>query len=184
MIETTQLRLRAWRSDDLPALTRLRNDVALQAQLLARVRGNSSAQVQQWLQDRSTAADSLLWILADRHSDQALGFLQFTGMDCFDRRAELGICLMPEAQGGGRGREALAAALHYLQGSWGLRKVSLKVRHDNTPAIRCYEHLGFERCGLLREDVLLEGRWMDVVLMEKLLAPVSLLATPSEPPAR
>src|SRR5690606_25782674 len=133
MIETTQLRLRAWRSDDLPALTRMRNDLALQAQLLARVRGNSSAQVQQWLQDRSAAVHWRLWILPDRHSDHALGFLQFTGIDGFDRRAELAICLIPEAQGGGRGREALAAALPYLQGSWGLRKVSLKVRHDNTP---------------------------------------------------
>lgn len=184
MIETTQLRLRAWRSDDLPALTRLRNDVALQAQLLTRVRGNSSAQVQQWLQERSTAAGSLLWILADRHSDQALGFLQLTGMDGFDRRAELGICLMPEAQGAGRGREALAAALPYLQSSWGLRKVSLKVRHDNAPAIRCYEHLGFERCGLLREDIFLEGRWLDVVLMEKVLPPIAPPATPSESRSR
>jgi len=167
MIETAQLRLRAWRSEDHPALTRLRNDVALQAQLLARVRGNSSAQVQQWLHDRSSAAGSLLWILADRQSDQALGFLQFTGMDAFDRRADLGICLTPEAQGGGRGREAIAAALPYLQANWSLRKVNLRVRQDNVRAIRCYEQLGFERCGLLREDVYLEGRWLDVALMEK-----------------
>ena len=179
MIETAQLRLRAWRSDDLPALTRLRNDVALQAQLLARVRGNSSAQVQQWLQDRSAAAGWVLWILADRHTDQALGFVQFTGMDGVDRRAELGICLLCEAQGGGRGREALAAALPYLQSNWDLRKVSLKVRQDNAGAIRCYEHLGFERCGLLREDVFLEGRWQDIVLMEKLLSPTLPSATPT-----
>ena len=179
MIETAQLRLRAWRSDDLPALTRLRNDVALQAQLLARVRGNSSAQVQQWLQDRSAAAGSVLWILADRHTDQALGFVQFSGIDGVDRRAELGICLLPEAQGGGRGREALAAALPYLQSNWDLHKVSLKVRHDNAGAIRCYEHLGFERCGLLREDVFLEGRWLDIVLMEKHLSPPLPSATPT-----
>lgn len=183
MIETPQLRLRAWRSDDLPVLTRLRNDIGLQAQLLVRARGNSGAQVQQWLQDRSAAAGSLLWILADRHSDQALGFLQFTGMDGIDRRAELGICLMPEAQGGGRGREAITAALPYLQNNWDLRKVSLRVRNDNAPAIRCYEQLGFERCGLLREDIFLEGRWLDIVLMEKLVAPVSSNNT-REAPAR
>lgn len=168
MIDGDTVRLRAWSEPDLPALLRWRNDVALQAQLLARARGSNEAQVREWLRER-TAGTNLFFIVADRHTDAALGYLQFTGFDPVDSRADLGICLGSEAQGRGVGSEALRLAFVYLHQTWNLRKLSLRVRSDNERAMRCYRRLGFEACGLLREHVRLEGSWCDVVLMDLFL---------------
>lgn len=166
MIEGVSICLRPWKEADVPVMMDVRNDVALQAQLLARVRGSDDAQVRRWLQDRSSGADSLLFIVADRQSDAAIGFVQLTGIDTIDRRAELGICLVRQWQGRGAGTEALRLMFPYLRESRGLRKLSLRVRSDNVGAIRCYRSVGFEECGCLREHVYLEGTWHDLVLMD------------------
>jgi len=166
VIEGPRVRLRMWREDDLPLLVALRNDIDLQAQLLARVRGSNAEHVLSWLKDR---ADRLFFIIADIASDVALGYLQIADLDTVDRRGDLGICLSPGACGRGLGGEAIGLACDYLLGTWGLRKLSLRVREDNTVALRCYEKIGFERCGLLTQHVYLEGRWIDLVLMERFL---------------
>ncbi|MCM5679385.1 GNAT family N-acetyltransferase [Schlegelella sp. S2-27] len=177
MMAGETVRLRAWCEADLPALLRWRNDVALQAQLLARARGSNEAQVREWLRERACGSN-LFFVVADRHTDAALGYLQFTGLDSVDRRADLGICLAPEAQGRGAGSEALRLAFAYLRETWNLRKVSLRVRSDNERAVRCYRRLGFEPCGLLREHVCIEGSWRDVVLMDLFLGPAAPGALP------
>lgn len=169
MIEAATIRLRGWQEADLPVLAEMRNDTALQAQLLARARGSNAAQVRQWLLDRSTDAHGLLLVIASRDDDTALGYLQFSEMGNADRRAELGICLHARAQGRGAGRDALGAVMPYLRDVWAVRKVSLRVRADNPRAIACYARVGFERCGLWREHVFIDGGFRDVVLMELFL---------------
>jgi RimJ/RimL family protein N-acetyltransferase len=166
MIEGASIRLRAWQERDLPTLQGLRNDVALQAQLLARARGSDIAQVRDWLERRSNGTDSVLFVIADRHADEALGFIQFTGLDPIDRLADLGICLSPTAQGRGAGTQAITLALPYLREVRRTRKLSLRVRSDNERAIHCYQRLGFQQCGHLRKHTFIDGRWQDVLLME------------------
>ena len=166
MIEGEYIRLRAWQESDVALMTALRNDVDLQAQLLARVRGSQAAQVRDWMERRSTEADSIFFIIADSITDSALGYVQLTGIDLVDRRAELGICLDRAAQGRGSGREALELLMPYVREACGLRKLSLRVRADNVAAIRCYEYVGFEHCGLLRQHVFINDAWTNIVLME------------------
>lgn len=159
-------RLRPWRDADVPRLLQWRNDVALQAQLLARARGSDEAAVRRWLSERSAPPRSLLFVVADGESDAALGYLQIVDIDPEDRRGELGICLGLEAQGRGWGTSALRLALAHAKDVAGLRKINLRVRSDNTRAIRCYERLGFGHCGLWRQHVHIEEAWRDVALME------------------
>lgn len=166
MIDGTAIRLRGWQESDLTLLTEMRNDLALQAQLLARVRGSNAGQVRQWLQERTADPQGLLLIVANRGDDKALGYLHLSEVGGIDRRAELGICLHAQAQGRGVGSEALTLVQPYLREVWALRKLSLRVRKDNSRAIACYERLGFEHCGLLREHVYADGAFRDVVLME------------------
>ncbi len=170
MIDGTQVRLRGWQESDLEVLTEMRNDLALQAQLLSRARGSNTQQVRQWLQERTADAHRLLLIVAGREDDRTLGYLQLSEIDGIDQRAELGICICAQAQGHGIGREVLTLVQPYLRQVWALRKLSLRVRSDNAPAIACYERVGFERCGLLRRHVHIDGKFHDVVLMELFLS--------------
>lgn len=169
MIDGTVVRLRGWQESDLEVITEMRNDLALQSQLLGRARGSNAPQVRQWLQDRSADPHGLLLIVASRDDDRTLGYLQLSGISGIDRRAELGICLQAQAQGRGVGREVLTLVQPYLRDVWALRKVSLRVRSDNAQAIACYERVGFERCGLLRQHVHAEGTFRDIVLMDLFL---------------
>lgn len=173
MIDGTTIHLRPWLEDDLPALTAMRNDVSLQAQLLARARGNRPEQVLEWLQGRSRKSDLMLFIIADRQTDKALGFIQVSDLDPVDRRADLGICLLRQCRGQGLGSKAITLIAAYLRDTWAVRKLCLRVRADNAVAIRCYERNGFERCGCLRQHVFIEGRWHDIILMERFLDGVS-----------
>lgn len=162
-------RLRHWRDADLPLLQQWRNDVPLQAQLLARARGSDEAAVRRWLAERAAPPRSLLFVIADADADVAIGYLQVVDIDAEDRRGELGICLGPQDQGRGRGTAALQVAMELLRREHGLRKINLRVRSDNERALRCYERLGFQRCGVWRQHVFVEGAWRDVVLMERFL---------------
>ena len=169
MIDGTVVRLRGWQESDLEVITEMRNDLPLQAQLLARARGSNVQQVMQWLQDRSSNPHRLLLIVASHDNDQTLGYLLLSDMDNIDRRAELGICLHAQAQGRGAGREALTLVKPYLRRVWALRKLSLRVRSDNASAIACYRRVGFEHCGLMRQHVNVDGAFHDIVLMELFL---------------
>jgi RimJ/RimL family protein N-acetyltransferase len=169
MIEGHQLRLRPWSETDLPTLTALRNDVATQAQLLARARGNDPIQVRDWLHARTAHSDRIFYVIALRDTNHCVGFLQVVDFDPVDRRAEFGICLLSETRRRGFGGEALELAMAHLVQHWNLRKLSLRVRGDNAVARGCYRKLGFEECGRLHSHVYLDGAWQDVVLMEKLL---------------
>lgn len=168
-LERGATRLRPWLDTDIPFLMRLRNDVALQAQLLTQARGSNEAKVRQWLRDRTALPGRMLLVIAESATDAPLGFVQVSDLDPLNRRGELGIGLAHEAQGHGHGGRALALLLEHLRTTRGLRKLSLQVRHDNQQAIRCYERAGFVRCGLLRSHVHIEGAWRDVILMECLL---------------
>ena len=166
MIEGNSIRLRAWCQDDLPILTTLRNDIAIQSQLLSRVRGSNAEHVFNWLKDRQ---ERLLFVVADRGNNVALGFLQIDDFDTVNRRGNLGICLVEEARGRGFAGQAIGLVCDYLRDTWGLQKLVLQVRADNVAALRCYEKSGFKHCGLLRRHVFLEGRWLDVTMMERFL---------------
>jgi len=164
-----RIRLRPWQPSDLAPLQLLRNDVSLQAQLLSRARGSDEAAVRTWLERKAAEPTTLFWVVADAASDAALGYLQFTGMDPIDRTANLGICLAPNAQGRGLGTEALAAAIDCLRRTNAARKVTLRVRGDNTAAIACYRRAAFVDCGRMRRHVCFDGVLHDVVLMEMFL---------------
>lgn len=161
--------LREWREADLPCLTALRNDRALQALLLARARGSDDFQVRQWLRERTAGSDSLFFVVVEMPLDRCIGYIQIAGIDWIDSRGDLGICIAPDQQGQGLGTAALRVAIAALRADWGLRKITLGVRSDNLQAIRCYERLGFNHCGVQRRHVRLGGSWLDVSTMELLL---------------
>lgn len=76
----------------------------------------------------------------------------------------LGMGLLPQFRGQGIGenliRQALAAAR-----TFGLHRVELNVRQNNTSAINLYRKVGFEVEGLQRDAVEIDGAYENVVGM-------------------
>jgi ribosomal protein S18 acetylase RimI-like enzyme len=77
-----------------------------------------------------------------------------------------GLAVAPEARRRGVGTALLAAAEEHAQ-AHGARKLSMRVLSTNPDAIRLYTGLGFECEGVLREEFLIEGRYVDDLLMSK-----------------
>ncbi|NBX37758.1 MAG: hypothetical protein EBR10_11180 [Planctomycetes bacterium] len=86
-LERGATRLRPWLDTDIPFLMRLRNDVALQAQLLTQARGSNEAKVRQWLRDRTALPGRMLLVIAESATDAPLGFVQVSDLDPLNRRA-------------------------------------------------------------------------------------------------
>ncbi|OIJ65526.1 GNAT family N-acetyltransferase [Streptomyces mangrovisoli] len=75
-----------------------------------------------------------------------------------------GLLVAPEARGHGVGRALVRAAVTEADRR-GARRITLRVLGHNAPARALYEAEGFAVEGVLPEEFLLEGRYVDDVLM-------------------
>jgi ribosomal protein S18 acetylase RimI-like enzyme len=83
-----------------------------------------------------------------------------------------GLAVDPTRQGAGVGLRLVEAAVQEC-GRRGARKVTLRVLGPNTAARRLYERCGFITEGVLHEEFMLQGRYVDDVLMARqLVVPV------------
>lgn len=64
---------------------------------------------------------------------------------------------------------ALVSRLLAWAGENGIRRVGLQVFQNNSPAIRFYERLGFSHEGRLVEAIELDGKFIDLLQMSKLV---------------
>lgn len=81
-----------------------------------------------------------------------------------------GLAVHPGARRRGIAGMLLAAAERRSR-ERGKRKLSLRVLSTNTAAIALYERLGFAREGVLRDEFIINGSYVDDIVMAKLLQP-------------
>ena len=101
-----------------------------------------------------------------------LGYVRLTPPSRLPEHAHVmligGIAVHPSARRRGLAAALLAASeVHAV--NEGARKLSLRVLGTNEPAIILYERSGFHREGVLREEFLINGVYVDDVFMAKLL---------------
>jgi GNAT superfamily N-acetyltransferase len=73
--------------------------------------------------------------------------------------------LHPDLLGRGTGTSAIRILLRHAFDSLHLHRVDLRVLSFNVRALRCYEKCGFVREGIGRESALVDGAWVDDVMM-------------------
>ena len=161
--------LRETRKGDLPVLTGIRNDVALQLALMATPRPNTAERVKEWIKRRVSDPDGAFFVVALSDSTQPIGFVQLVNIDTIHQHADLGICLLPEYQGGGRALDALRLLERYASSTLALRKFVLRVLASNSRAIAFYKKNGYSRVGVLRAHHFQADQFHDVLLLEKFL---------------
>ena len=93
---------------------------------------------------------------------------RFNARAAYDHVVDLSVFVAREMRGRGVGN-ALLGALEARARAIGYHKMVLAAFPTNTPGMRLYERHGFVVVGTYREQGMLEGRWVDVVVMEKLL---------------
>ena len=81
---------------------------------------------------------------------------------------QLGTFLLPEWRRRGVGSGLFDATRRFAL-SAGYRKLVIQVRASNAPAKAFYKRLGFDECGRLRAQVIVDGTEDDEIVMELLL---------------
>jgi RimJ/RimL family protein N-acetyltransferase len=82
----------------------------------------------------------------------------------------LGIGLLPAYRGQGLGRQLMQRAIDTAWQGGRFTRVELTVNSENANAIALYRKLGFEIEGRKRNQVLIDGRYLDLLVMGLLKA--------------
>ena len=93
----------------------------------------------------------------------------FNPRAAYDHVADISVYVAREWRGHGVGGYLLSA-LEQRARAIGYHKLVLAGFPFNEPAVRLYTRQGFRAVGVYHEQGQLDGRWVDVILMEKLLA--------------
>ena len=168
MLHGEKVILRAWQESDLEILGALRNDVETQRNLMSVPRPNSPARVREWLQNRSSDAHGLFFVITTLEGETA-GFVQLVGMDALHGNGTLGIGLHTQFRGRGLARESIELLENFAREVHGTRKISLQVLAANTNAIGLYRSCGYAEVGVQKAHFYANDRRHDVLMMEKML---------------
>ena len=94
---------------------------------------------------------------------------RFNPRPAYDHVADLSIYVERAFRGRGAGRQLLAALVERAR-ALGYHKMVLAAFPFNPAGVSLYERLGFTTVGVYREQGRLDGKWVDVLLMERVFA--------------
>ena len=92
----------------------------------------------------------------------------FNARPAYQHVADLSVYVERGWRGRGVGHRLLEGLIERAR-AIGYHKIVLSTFPTNAAGVRLYERLGFTRVGVYREQGLLDGRWVDTLIMEKLL---------------
>jgi ribosomal protein S18 acetylase RimI-like enzyme len=119
---------------------------------------------------RSSVPSSIDGMLVAEDGGEIVGYVavgRATHLESNRHVADIrGLAVAPDHQGRGLGRALVHAALDAAR-ERGARKVTLRVLAPNTAARALYESCGFVVEGVRRDEFLLDGRYVDDVLMAR-----------------
>src|SRR5262249_35862679 len=92
----------------------------------------------------------------------------FNPRRAYDHVADISIYVERGWRGRGGGRQ-LMGAVRARGGGGGFRKLVLSAFPFNAAGMAAYRRAGFREVGIYREQGLLDGKWVDTIVMEKLL---------------
>lgn len=164
-----RMRIREATGEDAPAITRIYNQGIEDRSATLETQLRSSEERAAWLAARGPRHPVLV-ALDSAETVVGWGSLNaFNPRPVYDHVVDFSIYVEREQRGRGIG-DALLSALEDRARELGYHKMVLAAFPTNAPGMRLYERHGFHTVGTYHEQGLLDGRWVDVILMEKLLA--------------
>jgi RimJ/RimL family protein N-acetyltransferase len=128
----------------------------------------SVKKTREWMEKEQEKASPnyILFGLRMTAEDKLIGFVSFEGISWRNRDTFVAIALGEREQWGkGYGTEAMQLMLRYSFLELNLNRISLSVFDYNPRAIRSYEKCGFQHEGRMREFILKDGKWHDLLFM-------------------
>ncbi len=129
---------------------------------------------------QTTESPTSLYVIAEIAGEIA-GTLSFSAgkRPRLQHAGELGMTVLRKYWNLGIGSRMLAYLLDWARETATIRKINLRVRVDNLPAIHLYEKYGFVQEGRLTREFYLHGQFVDVSMMGLQLDPPQALPADS-----
>ena len=165
---TGELEIRDAAPADAPAIARIYNQGIEDRVATLETELRSPAERAAWLAAREPRHPVL--VAVDRTGD-VLGWAslnRFNPRPAYDHVGDFSVYVARESRGRGVG-DALLGALIDRALALGYHKLVLAAFPTNAPGLRLYARHGFTRVGIYHEQGMLDGEWVDVVLMERML---------------
>ena len=119
-----------------------------------------------WIRTMVETGKVVQMIICESDTDRPVGSVYIRDIDKTHQKAEYGIFIgEPQARGKGYGTAAAQLMIKYCFEELQLHRLFLRVYAENIQAIRSYEKAGFVKEAHLREDVCIDGKYHDIVLM-------------------
>lgn len=155
--------------EDAPAIARIYNQGIEDRVATLETQPRAAEERAEWLAARS-ARHPVLVATDGQGAVVGWGALnRFNPRPAYDHVTDFSVYVARDQRGNGIG-DALLGALEGRARSLGYHKMVLAAFPTNAPGMRLYERHGFAQVGIYREQGMLDGRWIDVIVMEKLLA--------------
>ena len=170
MIETTpmhEVTIRPANTADVPDITRIYNEGIRDRLATLETEERTPEERLVWLEARDQRHPVLV-------AERAGAVAGWGSLNVFNPRpaymhvADFSIYVRREARGAGIGKALLAALIERAR-DLGYHKLVLAAFPHNEAGMRLYAHFGFREVGVYREQGRLDGAWVDVVIMERLL---------------
>jgi phosphinothricin acetyltransferase len=154
----------------LPGMLALFNEIVAQSTAVYADLPETLEHRAAWMAQRQ--AQGLPVLVAEGPGGAVLGFASFAdfrgGFPGFRHTAEHSVYLRAEARGQGLGGRLLEALLREARAQ-GRHAMMASIDSGNAPSLRLHARLGFREVGRLPQVGCKFGRWLDLVLMQKLL---------------
>lgn len=149
---------------DADAIARIYNDAIRERIATFETRPRTPAEVAGWLDGRHPIV-----VVVDEGAVVAFAAtFAYRPRACYDGVAEFSVYVTPVARGKGLGRAAMAELLRAATAA-GYWKLVSRVFVENEASRRLLAGLGFREVGVYERHGRLDGRWRDVVVVERLL---------------
>ncbi len=119
-----------------------------------------------WIKTMVETGKVVQLMICEAATNKPVGSVYVRDIDRTHNKGEYGIFIGEEtARGKGYGTAAAQLMIKYCFEELKLHRLFLRVYADNYQAIRSYEKGGFVKEAYLRDDVFVDGRYRDIVLM-------------------
>jgi L-amino acid N-acyltransferase YncA len=165
-----QLAIRSARPKDIPAITRIYNQGIEDRIATFEVDAKTEADVMTWLLDERPTRYAVLVAESNGTIAGWAALRPYSHRCAYAGVGDLSVYVERDARGKGVG-EQLLTALEQSARAEDFHKIVLFTLPFNEAGQRLYRKRGFREVGIFREQGTLDGRLVDVMIMEKILEP-------------
>ena len=155
--------------EHLEAIRVIFNDAIANTTALYENEPRSRAYMVDWLEAKRAAGWPVIGLLDDDGTLAGFGtYVQFRPLEGFRRTVEHSLYLSAPYRGRGLGKQLLEKLVEHAAGR-GFHVMIAMIDGENAASVKLHEDAGFQHCGLLPEAGFKFGRWLDVIVMRRML---------------